>query len=86
MRLHEAARVAGLPAPGPGGLHSAVRAGGSATPTGFAACAGIEVTHALTFNPEHSLGADHLQYIAIRKINRLGVALVVTALSSPLTE
>lgn len=55
-----ATRVAGLPAPSPGGLHSAVRAGGCATPTGFAARASVEATHALTFKPDHSLGADHL--------------------------
>jgi hypothetical protein len=34
------------------------------TPTGFAARAGVEAAHALTINPDHSLGADHfsLQY------------------------
>lgn len=53
-----ATRITGLPAPSPGGLHSAFRAGGSATPTGFAARASAEVAHALTFNPNHSLGVD----------------------------
>jgi len=43
----------------PGGLHSAVRAGGCATTAGFAARAGAEAAHALTFNPGHSRGADH---------------------------
>ena len=32
---------------------------GCPTPTGFAARAGVEATHALTFKLDHSLGADH---------------------------
>ena len=47
-----------LPAPSPGGLHSAVRAGSCATPTGFAARASAETANALTFNVGHSMGAD----------------------------
>ena len=35
-------RLAGIPAPSPGSLHSAVRGDGCATPTGFAARAGAE--------------------------------------------
>lgn len=38
-----------------------VRAGGCATPAGFAARAGVGAAHALTFNPDHSLGADHFR-------------------------
>jgi hypothetical protein len=47
-----------LPAPNPGGFHSAVRAGGCATPTGFAARAGAQANHAPTFKLDHSLVAD----------------------------
>jgi len=43
-----------------GGLHSAVRAGGCTTPTGFAARAGAQANHAPTFNTDHSLGAGHI--------------------------
>ena len=42
----------------PGELRSAVRAGGCATPTGFAARSGVQTDHALTFKPDHSLGGD----------------------------
>ena len=45
--------IPGIQAPSPGGLHSAVRAGGCATQTGFAARAGAEAAHALTINPDH---------------------------------
>ena len=41
-------------------FHSAVRAGGCATPTGFAARAGAEAAHALTFKSNHPMGADHI--------------------------
>jgi hypothetical protein len=47
-------RITRLPARGPGGLHSAVRAGDCATPTSFAARAGVEATHALRFKSDHS--------------------------------
>jgi hypothetical protein len=39
---------------------SALRAGGCATPTGFALSAGVQANHALTFKPDHSLGADQI--------------------------
>ena len=32
--------------------------GGCATPTGFAACAGAQAVNALTFYPDHPMGAD----------------------------
>jgi hypothetical protein len=50
----------------PGGLYSAVRAGGCATPTGFASRAGAQANHALTFNPRHSLGADQVWRSEVR--------------------
>ena len=58
--------------PQPRGHHSAVRAGGSATPTGYAARAGVEATHALTFNPDHSLGADHQSGASRKKFCKYG--------------
>jgi hypothetical protein len=64
LRLHGSL---GYRTPSPGGLHSAVRAGGCATPTGFAARAGVEAAHALTFNPGHSLGAYHSAYLRPRR-------------------
>jgi hypothetical protein len=60
LQYASATRITGLSAPSPGGLHSAVRAGGCATPTGFAARAGAQTNHALTFNPDHSLGVGHV--------------------------
>lgn len=48
----------GYSPPCPGGLHSAIRAGGGATPACFAARASAQPNHALTFNPNHSFGAD----------------------------
>ena len=45
----------------PESLHSAGRAGGCATPTGFAARAGAQANHSLTFNPDHSLRADQFR-------------------------
>ncbi len=50
------------PAPSSGGLHSAVRAGGCATPTGFTTRAGAEAVHALTFDPGRSMGADQERF------------------------
>lgn len=50
-------RLAGLTAHGPGGLHFADRSGGCAIPTGVAARASAEASHALTYVPDHSLGA-----------------------------
>ena len=44
--------------PQPRGPHSAVRAGGYAFPTGFAARAGAQVNHALTFKQDNWLGVD----------------------------
>ena len=48
--------------PSAGSFHFAVRAGGCATSTGFAARAGAQANHALTFKPDHSLGADPLDH------------------------
>ena len=49
--------VAAAPCPAPENFVPH-RAGGCATPTGFAARAGVQTDHALTFKPDHSLGAD----------------------------
>jgi hypothetical protein len=43
----------------PGDLRSA---GGCATTTGFAARAGAQANHALTFKPDHSLGAGQFDH------------------------
>jgi hypothetical protein len=44
----------------PGGLRAGHgRTGGGATQTSFAARAGVEAVNALTFQPDHSVGADH---------------------------
>jgi hypothetical protein len=40
------------------GLHSTVRAGACTTPAGFAARAGAQAKHALTFKPGHPFGTD----------------------------
>jgi hypothetical protein len=52
----------------PGGHHSTVRAGGCATPTGFAARAGAPANHVLTFKLDHSLGADQLAEEYVRPL------------------
>jgi hypothetical protein len=52
-----------LPATSPRSLHSAVRAGGCANPTGIATHAGAEAAHAQKSIRVHSLGADQLRDI-----------------------
>ena len=37
---------------------------GFATPTGFAGHAGAKANAKLTFDPDHSVGADHSLYVA----------------------
>jgi hypothetical protein len=59
------ARLTRIQATGSGGLRTRYdRAVGSATPTSFAARAGVEAVNALTFHPDHSVGADQLLYKA----------------------
>ncbi|MFM8746209.1 MAG: hypothetical protein ACKOED_06030, partial [Aestuariivirga sp.] len=49
-------------ATGPGGLRAGHgRTGGGATPASFAARAGVEAVNALTFQPDHSVGADQFE-------------------------
>ena len=48
----------GYKPPAPEVFIPAIRAGGCATPTGFAARAGAEAVNALTFHPDHPMGAD----------------------------
>jgi phosphonate transport system permease protein len=52
--------------------HSAVRAGGCAAPTGFAASAGAEAAHALTFKSDHPMGADHPRHGCGRPFSPFG--------------
>ena len=62
LQYSPAACVSGLPTAGPGGVRARLR--GLAGAAGRAGCAGqapgsATTNHALTFNPDHSLGADH---------------------------
>ena len=51
-------QITGLQTPSPEGLLCAVRAGGCATPTGFAVRANAQANHAPTFKSDNPLGAD----------------------------
>ena len=60
--------IVGLQAARAGSLHPGKhRAVGFATPARYAARAGLTTGHALTFQPDHSMGADQFSPLCSRK-------------------